>query len=417
MKVIRISLDMITVVGKMKELGKKRENRLGEELKHLNREIEEIEKQKYKEVETVETVIEREGIGEQENLFGENSRVFAERERRVVKKEQVENDVKDEFLEDFLKRLKERKFQVELMLSRSRFSKKEEQELDTRVLQMLRGERDGFGQKIGLYEQIVGEGFWLHVREQPDYKSPVYNWQFKIGDHTFVQVNTGVDRKGNNFRIEWNPNLVEDWEQVYIYEMLEHIDQKRFTKIDLAMDIETNLSRWKIIDELARKQQIYNDGQGRLQTRECGTRYSDVQTVIYNKQQERKDKANEEINKTWWRIEERIKGDAVKDWENHEWFSGVRLVKGNTGYRKVDEIDFPEEMKPNEIAQIVACIVKPDLIERYAKGTKAKIRKKIEELARFEEIETEFRPCEYVKEKMSSDLAEIKKTLEKIINL
>jgi hypothetical protein len=286
-------------------------------------------------------------------------------------------------------------------------------EIDSRVMEMLRGETDAYGHKIN----FLNDDFWINIRAFPDYTSPIYNWRFHLGDHVFIQVNTGVDRDGNNFRIEWNPNLIEEWERVYIYELLQHVELKRYTKLDLAMDFSVDISKWEIVDEKERKRRRYESGKGKLESRYFGTHHSDVETKVYDKIQERKERGKKEISGVWWRIEETIRKKAVENWEEHEWFEGVVLRKGKRKYREVDQVEFPPDMKPVEKAKIVACMVMPELIEEFSHPVQRKIKKRIKDLTLVEKIESEFRPSDYIKEKMSSDLAEIKKTLKKIINL
>lgn len=285
-------------------------------------------------------------------------------------------------------------------------------ELCSRVTQMLQGETDAYGAR----RTVLKNDEWLKIKASREYKSLAYNWRFSYGKHCFIQVNTlPTNYMGNNFRIEWNPNLVDEVEQIFINELLQNVLDKRYTRIDLALDIETDLSEWQVIDLTDREVEVEYKRRGKWESRYLGTNNSDVQVNIYNKQAERA-KDGEQVEGVWWRIEERIRRSAAENWQEHDWFSGFKLMKGVTGIKEIDSIVWSEDMKAVEKAKIAGCIMMPSLLDEMNSHTRRKMEKRIKELARFEEIEEEFKPNEHIK-KMTSEMVEVSKSLTKLIML
>lgn len=274
---------------------------------------------------------------------------------------------------------------------------------DSRVMEMLRFDKDFKGDRV----DWARESLMYRVVGRPDYTSPVYNYRWKVGEHGFVQVNTLTGA----FRVEWNPNKVEEDERVFINELLYHVEEKEFTRIDLALDV-TDVSfavGWEVIDHKHRKRKTYEKGSGELETRGCGTYNSECETVIYDKEAE-----SGEAFKGVWRIEERLRGKKAAEWERHKWYEGVEIVK--KGDAEIAGLRFPEGTKAQDKASVIACMSHPVLLEEFSKPTQRKIKKLMKEVTKINAEEV-IKPAEIVAKEKSLDLAEIKGTLTQILKL
>lgn len=283
-------------------------------------------------------------------------------------------------------------------------------ETDSKVMRMLRCDETSYGGKLDFMKETI----WQKIEGQPDYASLIYNFRYKIGGHAFCQVNTGKS-KGNDFRLEWNPNKVERDEELFIAEMLEWVEDKEFTRIDIALDIEMDLSSgWEIRDYKSRKIGEYREGATRnLETRYCGTNNSDVQVVVYHKAKEQNRMSEPgTYDRRWWRIEERIRGSAARDWENHRWFEGVEIIQERE-FEGVGDVKFPAGTTPNDKAAVIACIVCPELLGEFGKQKQAKVRKMIKQVKRRDSAS--FLIAELVEKKKRLELGELKKRLRKIV--
>lgn len=292
-------------------------------------------------------------------------------------------------------------------------------EVDAKVLRMLRGEEDFKGDSL----DCLLDSIWLKITNGVDYKSYIYDHWFKVGQHCFIQVRTGKESKGNDFRMDWNPGKLEEDEEWFVHELLNHVVDKEFTRIDLKMDLRADLSKgWKIIDDSGKRASrghwAFN---GDLETMYFGTPNSNRETVIYDKAIEqnrgRIDKADEDERERirqeikyekWWRIEDRIKRDKARKWRDFGWFEGIKLVKDGV------DIDWKDiDLKPNDKASVIACSVCPELLKEFGKAK----RKKIKDLLKMIEIKkstTTIEVADFFKEK-KKEYMDIKKYLETIV--
>ena len=279
---------------------------------------------------------------------------------------------------------------------------------DSNVLEILKSTRD------------------VAIKESREYASPVYNWRFKIGGHTLVQVRT-TQGDGNDFRVEFNPSKVNEEEMKLIKSLLENVKAKIYTRIDLALDIKADLSKgWKITDKKSRKIGEYRSGaSGQLETHYRGTNHSNSQIRIYNKAKEQnrskgalmrgqEEELKEQIRldtmySDWWRIEETIRGEKSEWWEDHNWYEGIEIVK------ETAMPIFPEGTKPNMKANVLTCMQYPEIIDEYSKNTRTAIRKVMKELAYGDG--QAFSPSEVLEKEKALTFAEVKGQLKSYIEI
>lgn len=119
-----------------------------------------------------------------------------------------------------------------------------------------------------------------------------------------------------NFRVEFNPNNCDADALVFFKtKILPYLVDVGFSRLDLACDVEFNLSDLYIDMVNPTKQSIYIGRDKKIETRYFGSRNSERYVRIYNKKQERLDNDNLKIDKdTFWRLEIELKRDSVNRW-------------------------------------------------------------------------------------------------------
>ncbi|HDR6313177.1 TPA: hypothetical protein QCU60_005210 [Bacillus cereus] len=146
----------------------------------------------------------------------------------------------------------------------------------------------------------------------------------KIGMNIHLEIyDDSPQNKGKRkVRIDFNPNkLFEDEEKFLKEEFLPCLKHVSPTRIDLAVDVNVDLSEYTIFETTtSRKSHEYKNSHGKRETLYIGSSQSDEQIRAYNKAEERlkelkkmlkDDKENELLqqqiveleNETWWRFE------------------------------------------------------------------------------------------------------------------
>lgn len=121
-----------------------------------------------------------------------------------------------------------------------------------------------------------------------------------------------------NMRVEFNPNQLSDEEKDWLrLNIIGHMRNTDFTRIDVAFDFEEDLSKFYAMSMKSLKKTVIYGRNGTPETKYFGVRDSDRFIRIYNKKQERKDNADIEINSEHlWRVEIELKRDMVLKWND-----------------------------------------------------------------------------------------------------
>lgn len=164
----------------------------------------------------------------------------------------------------------------------------------------------------------------MAIHDKIEFKELYDKYQGFIGMNIYFEVYKDVPQhKGKRkVRIEFNPNKVYKEEEEFLKEhflpCLKHVSP---TRIDLAVDVNVDLSEYKIFEtNTSRKSHEYKNSHGKRETLYMGSQQSDEQIRVYNKAEERlkevkkmlkDDKENEVLqsqveeleNNPWWRFE------------------------------------------------------------------------------------------------------------------
>ena len=127
----------------------------------------------------------------------------------------------------------------------------------------------------------------------------------------------GQSRQRRNIRIEFNPNhCSEDARTFFVKHIVRLMNDVGFSRLDLALDIEKDLRSFYVASETRWKSTVFYGLDGKPETKYFGVRDSQRYIRLYNKKQERKDNANEEITTdNLWRLEFELKRSMVNKWE------------------------------------------------------------------------------------------------------
>lgn len=131
-----------------------------------------------------------------------------------------------------------------------------------------------------------------------------YSRSYLINDLGFLQFDTATGK----FRIEFNPNKLNDYTKNLLSIILSYIKNFHFTRIDLAIDLYNyEFSNYNVVDLISRKKAYYYDRVGRLETAYFGSRSSNKYIRVYNKAVEQK----MEGGCDWWRIELQLRDTYI----------------------------------------------------------------------------------------------------------
>lgn len=127
----------------------------------------------------------------------------------------------------------------------------------------------------------------------------------------------GQSRQRRNMRIEFNPNhCSEDARGFFVKHIVRLMNDVGFSRLDLALDIEKDLSSFYVASESRWKSTVFYGLDDKPETKYFGVRDSQRYIRLYDKKRERKDNADEEITASdLWRLEFELKRDMVDHWE------------------------------------------------------------------------------------------------------
>ncbi|EMU9960800.1 replication initiation factor domain-containing protein [Staphylococcus pseudintermedius] len=141
-----------------------------------------------------------------------------------------------------------------------------------------------------------------------------------------------------NMRVEFNPNRLSYDEMIWLKaNIISCMDDIGFTRLDLAFDFECDLSDYYAMSDKALKKTVFYGRDGNVETKYFGVRDSDRFIRIYNKKQERKDRADIEVeSEELWRVEIELKRGMVDKW--NDCFNDLHILKPDwTAPEKVKE--------------------------------------------------------------------------------
>lgn len=222
-----------------------------------------------------------------------------------------------------------------------------------------------------------------------DVKSYAYDVSASIKTHdstAFVQMHRNSKRDGSSdFRIEFNPAKCSEEDMKLVYEILALVENKRCTRIDLCINFHQNIGGYKLIDGRQRKEREHRGINGERETLYRGSDQSEDHLKLYNKKKEQKDMKYRDIEHDWWRLEETIQKKTAHNYDQWEWFKGVKLRRG--------EPVFPEDISPIDELVIEGILAKPEKMDKLKPTHKKKIKKLMQEL----KYPDEFDVCEEIK--------------------
>lgn len=170
-------------------------------------------------------------------------------------------------------------------------------------------------------------------------------------------------------RYEFNPNRKE-YNKLH-YDVLRHMKDSHFTRIDVAFDIyDVDMSSWRWIDLLGRPFNVWYSGAGEVETWYIGGRSSDVRIRIYNKAKEQQKK-----DKVWWRVEVQMRRETCKIVEA---FNGEVIYNPFKDIYPVKDGDFKHlDIKTRALVKYL--IQHPEGFSELSKNVRGKYKRMIAE--------------------------------------
>lgn len=124
--------------------------------------------------------------------------------------------------------------------------------------------------------------------------------------------------KISNMRLEFNPNHLADYHRhVLLQDILPLVAFKHLSRADLAIDLDTDLSRLKVNYKRNLKTKYYFSATNKLETLYLGSSTSERQMRMYNKKLERESNDDDSLDKykNYWRLEFQLRREAINNWE------------------------------------------------------------------------------------------------------
>src|SRR5699024_11709098 len=118
-------------------------------------------------------------------------------------------------------------------------------------------------------------------------------------------------------RVEFNPNeLTEEEKGLVQFIFLDNMRDKHFTRIDVAFDLEMDLSKYYAMTDKALKRTIFFGRDNKVETKYFGVRDSERYIRTYNKKKQLSQVKKEEITADHlWRIEFESKRSMTNKWD------------------------------------------------------------------------------------------------------
>jgi len=131
-----------------------------------------------------------------------------------------------------------------------------------------------------------------------------YEYQLRTASDIRITFTLQPARQVPNLRIEFNPNKFDTTGSLWLT-LLPMLKNKRYTRIDYAIDYNCDLSEYQWSTERGRKGNIYHGSNGEYETIYLGVRNSADQYRIYDKAKERGE-SDSLTTSLHWRIEQQF---------------------------------------------------------------------------------------------------------------
>ena len=174
-----------------------------------------------------------------------------------------------------------------------------------------------------------------------------------------------------NMRVEFNPNKLTQDEMLWLRQnVIWHMEDIGFTRLDLAFDFEYDLNNYYVMSDKALKKTVFYGTNGMPETKYFGVRDSDRFFRIYNKKKERKDNADIEINSEHlWRVEIELKRAMVDYW--NDCFNDLHILQP----------DYSTINKTSERHTVMALLFDESEWGKLNRNTKYKFKKIFKEIS------------------------------------
>lgn len=135
----------------------------------------------------------------------------------------------------------------------------------------------------------------------------------------FVEYNRKKAQAMNHseIRVEFNPNeLTEEEKGLVQFIFLDNMRDKHFTRIDVAFDLEMDLSKYYAMTDKALKRTIFFGRDNKVETKYFGVRDSERYIRIYDKKRQMSEVKKKEISADhFWRVEFELKQSMTNKWD------------------------------------------------------------------------------------------------------
>jgi len=209
--------------------------------------------------------------------------------------------------------------------------------------------------------------FEIGLLEKTPAKFP-YRWNFKHNLGYLVQYADQISPV-KPIRVDCNPSKYssKDLNQQFINSLKNlkvNLCAVGITRLDFCIDVNIDLSEFSIISSEPKKQTLYLDRSGKLETLYLGSRSSPVMYRIYNKAKEQG-----LSGVTWWRVEIQYRFNSEFNYLMINPFSDLRIFKLDT----VD--DWKEKILLKHLCE------HPETFGQMKSSTRANYRRKLKYLA------------------------------------
>lgn len=180
--------------------------------------------------------------------------------------------------------------------------------------------------------------------------------------------------KVKDLRYEFNPNKgtkSKDVEQLQA-RVLSLMYDAHITRVDVAIDTNIDMSKWKWVDQKGRPSNVWYAGTGEVETWYIGGKSSPLKIRIYDKAKEQGERYRDKET-PWWRVEVQMRGEIARTWYKHGLnpFQGVTAVQG---------CSFPE-LPIKDRAMLEYLMEHPEGFAELSRPTKYKYKEMLRGLA------------------------------------
>lgn len=175
----------------------------------------------------------------------------------------------------------------------------------------------------------------------------------------------------SEIRVEFNPNELNDEEMEFVqFIFLDNMRNKDFSRIDLAFDLEMDLSDYLVMSDKSIKKTIFYGRTDNPETKYFGVRDSERYIRIYDKKKQLSEVKRKDVSaKHFWRVEFELKHNMTNTW--NKCFDDLSIIKPK--YLSVN--DFEEQ------AKLYYLINEQSAWSKLHRNTRYKYKKRLKELS------------------------------------